>query len=218
MEILSLEHLRSVSKTEAIAELIKFNGIGVKTAACVSLFCLRKECFAVDTHVHRFCRWLRWVPDRATAEQTFNHCELHVPDHLKYGLHQLFIIHGKSCYRCKASTKAGSKDWVQCACPLEDLLDRGSGKMRLEKNQQSIDAFFREEGAAKGGDADEEKESQSIQQGVDVAAEAVLKPTPETGWGPEVVPVGVKLGNTDEAERESDSSSLSELSSGDFEE
>ncbi len=154
MEILSLDHLREVSKTDAIKALLKFHGIGVKTAACVSLFCLRKECFAVDTHVHRFCGWLGWVPKSATANGTFNHCELHVPDHLKYGLHQLFIIHGKTCYRCKASTKAGSKEWNKWQCPLEKLLDRGDEKMRRGTGQGGISRFLRGK-AATNGESDE---------------------------------------------------------------
>jgi len=144
MSILSLEHLRNLPTVEAIKEMIQFSGVGVKTAACVSLFCLRKDCFAVDTHVHRFCRWLGWVPQGEKDERrTFNHCELQVPAHLKYGLHQLFIIHGTTCFRCKADTKPGTKDWVKsAACPLEGLLHREKKADRVEKGQQQLTGFL----------------------------------------------------------------------------
>jgi endonuclease III len=122
---LSLEHCHHMTKEEAMAELIRFKGVGTKTAACVILFCLRKPCFAVDTHVHRFCQWLGWVPPRADRDKTFYHCERKVPDHLKYDLHHLFIRHGQTCFKCRSSTRPGTKDWVSSPdCPLESLLDR----------------------------------------------------------------------------------------------
>ena len=49
--VLSLDHHCSLDPEAAMNEFIKFPGIGVKTAACVILFCMRQPCFAVDTHV-----------------------------------------------------------------------------------------------------------------------------------------------------------------------
>lgn len=43
-------------------ELVSYPGIGPKTAACVLLFCLGRDSFAVDTHVFRLSRVLGWVP------------------------------------------------------------------------------------------------------------------------------------------------------------
>jgi len=48
---LSLDHLHGVSDGEAKRELMGFDGVGPKTASCVLLFCLRRDSFAVDTHV-----------------------------------------------------------------------------------------------------------------------------------------------------------------------
>jgi endonuclease III len=48
---LSLDHLHGVSDEEAKRELMEFDGVGPKTASCVLLFCLRRDSFAVDTHV-----------------------------------------------------------------------------------------------------------------------------------------------------------------------
>ncbi|RKU45367.1 hypothetical protein DL546_001534 [Coniochaeta pulveracea] len=125
---LSLDHMHAMTADEAITEFVRYPGIGVKTAACVVLFCLRIPCFAVDTHVHKFCVWLGWVPEKANELDTFNHGEFTVPDHLKYGLHQLFIRHGQQCFKCRKNTKPGTKAWENAPeCPLEHLLDRSKG-------------------------------------------------------------------------------------------
>jgi endonuclease III len=123
--LLSLEQLRDLTTTDAAMEaLVRYPGVGVKTAACVILFCLQIPCFAVDTHVHRICRWLKWVPENANETKTFQHCDAKIPAHLKYGLHQLFIRHGKTCIRCKGGSVHGSKEYNKSVCCLESLVDR----------------------------------------------------------------------------------------------
>ncbi|RYC63601.1 hypothetical protein CHU98_g2611 [Xylaria longipes] len=141
--ILSLDHLHGLSADEAMLQFTKFPGIGVKTAACVILFCLQRPCFAVDTHVHRFSRWLGWAPLKADENDTFSHLEVRCPNHLKYGLHQLFIHHGKHCGRCKMSTVEGTKDWELVVCPLEHLLTRAKKmtKIRKKTKANSTDAI-----------------------------------------------------------------------------
>ncbi|KAI0201744.1 DNA glycosylase [Astrocystis sublimbata] len=131
--ILSLDHLHGLSADEAMRQFTKFPGIGVKTAACVILFCLQRPCFAVDTHVHRFSRWLGWAPPKADENDTFFHLEVRCPDPFKYGLHQLFIHHGKQCGRCKMSTVEGTKDWEAVVCPLEHLLVRAKKMTKVQK-------------------------------------------------------------------------------------
>ncbi|KAI0522254.1 DNA glycosylase [Xylaria bambusicola] len=136
--ILSLDHLLGLSVDEAMKQFTKFPGIGVKTAACVILFCLQQPCFAVDTHVHRFSRWLGWTPPKADENDTFSHLEVRCPDHLKYGLHQLFIHHGKQCGRCKMSTVEGTKEWETVVCPLEHLLVRGKRVTKVQKKPKKM--------------------------------------------------------------------------------
>ncbi|KAI0395601.1 DNA glycosylase [Xylariaceae sp. FL0594] len=131
--ILSLDHMRGLSADEAMREFTKYPGIGVKTAACVILFCLQIPCFAVDTHVHRFSKWLGWTPPKADENGTFSHLQVRCPDHLKYGLHQLFIRHGQTCSRCKANTAEGTKDWDAVVCPLEHLLTRSKKMSKARK-------------------------------------------------------------------------------------
>lgn len=133
---LSLDHLYYLPTYAAIAKFTTYPGIGVKTAACVSLFCMQRDCFAVDTHVFRLCKLLGWVPDQSAPEYvkakgeprvdrdpTFSHLEVRIPDNLKYDLHQLFIAHGKKCPRCRGGATANSAGW-QKGCPLDDLVDR----------------------------------------------------------------------------------------------
>lgn len=67
---LSLDHLHDANSTQVMEELVSFNGVGPKVASCVSAFCIGNDEMAVDTHVHRLCRKLGWVPDKATRDQT----------------------------------------------------------------------------------------------------------------------------------------------------
>ncbi|KAF9771595.1 hypothetical protein IL306_010744 [Fusarium sp. DS 682] len=123
-DVLSLDHIHGMAPDEAMQTLTKFPGIGVKTASCVILFCLQQPSFAVDTHVHRISGWLKWIPPKATRDQTFSHLEVRIPNHLKYGLHKLFVQHGRSCIRCRANTSEGSEEWNKSKCPLDGLMDR----------------------------------------------------------------------------------------------
>ncbi|GAA5907466.1 hypothetical protein JCM5296_006915 [Sporobolomyces johnsonii] len=59
---LSLDWLHELSDEEAMKELISFDLVGIKTASCVLLFCLSRDSFAVDTHIHRITQSLGWLP------------------------------------------------------------------------------------------------------------------------------------------------------------
>ncbi|RDW92485.1 hypothetical protein BP5796_01879 [Coleophoma crateriformis] len=126
--MLSMDYVFELTTEEAMTEMLKLPGIGVKTASCVILFCMKRPSFAVDTHVWRHCKWLGWVPPTATRDQTFSHCEVRIPDHLKYPLHQLFLRHGKTCGRCRAATGAGSVEWKNANCPIDHLMTRTEAK------------------------------------------------------------------------------------------
>lgn len=119
--VVSLDHLHLLSNDDAFAKLIKYPGVGPKTASCVLLFCLQRPSFAVDTHVFRLCKMLGWVPaNKATRNTTYAHCDVRIPDHLKYPLHKLLIKHGQSCENCRATgwqRRGGAKD-----CPLRNMM------------------------------------------------------------------------------------------------
>lgn len=125
-DVLSLDHYYSLPTYEAIFTFVKYPGIGVKTAACTALFCMQRDCFAVDTHVFRLAQWLGWVPTnnkKVGRDTTFSHLEVRIPDELKYDLHQLFIKHGKTCPRCRAATGESSSNWED-GCVIDHLVKR----------------------------------------------------------------------------------------------
>ncbi|KZF20805.1 DNA glycosylase [Xylona heveae TC161] len=165
--VLSLDHLHALSSDDALNELIKFPGIGPKTASCVLLFCMRRPSFAVDTHVFRLCKWLGWVPsDKATRNTTYSHCDVRIPDELKYPLHALFIRHGKTCPRCRASTGQSSEGWGK-GCPIEHLVKRSgkrkggadlspTKKRKRVKKEEESDEDEGEDDMALDGDDDED--------------------------------------------------------------
>lgn len=103
--VYSLDHLFAASNDDAMKELLAFQGVGPKTASCVLLFCLQRESFAVDTHVHRITGLLGWRPKDATRDETHAHLDVMIPDEDKYGLHILLIAHGRQCDECKAGGK-----------------------------------------------------------------------------------------------------------------
>ncbi|KAI4139642.1 MAG: hypothetical protein L6R39_006189 [Caloplaca ligustica] len=137
-DVLSLDHLHAMSDTDVFNHLLRYPGIGVKTSSCVSLFCLRRPSFAVDTHVFRLCQWLGWVPKTADRDKTFMHCEVRVPNELKYSLHQLLIMHGKKCPRCRAITGESSEGWNK-GCVIDHLVTRTGvrkgGESPVKKHQ-----------------------------------------------------------------------------------
>lgn len=170
--IISLDHLHLLSTDDAINKMLSYPGIGPKTASCVALFCLQRPSFAVDTHVFRLCQYLGWVPKTTKKGQpkvdrntTYSHCDVRIPDELKYPLHQLLIKHGKTCPRCRAVTGQTSAVWEE-GCPIEHLVRRhgakkggGSNADRKKakdaaavKDGESADG---EMGAASGTDDDE---------------------------------------------------------------
>ncbi|MCO5598781.1 hypothetical protein L7F22_052880 [Adiantum nelumboides] len=112
---LSLNHLHGADARTVMEELVSFNGVGPKVASCVAMFALGLSEMAVDTHVHRLCRKLGWVPDKATRDQTYYHLAARIPDDLKYALHVLLIKHGKACAACSArgfaTDRYASPDW-----------------------------------------------------------------------------------------------------------
>ncbi|KAF2847778.1 DNA glycosylase [Plenodomus tracheiphilus IPT5] len=171
--IVSLDHLHTLSSEDAFTALTKYPGIGPKTASCVLLFCLQRPSFAVDTHVFRLCKWLGWVPPPGdsrglapggkgtfvgpTRNSTYAHCEVRVPDDLKYPLHQLLIKHGKACPRCRAITGEGSDGWEK-GCPIEHLVKR-DGVRKGEGEDSPVKGGAKKGKAKKGKKEIEEWES-----------------------------------------------------------
>lgn len=142
----SLDHLHSASTEDAYKEMLSFSGVGPKTASCVLLFCLRRESFAVDTHVWRITGLLGWRPKNAGREATQAHLEVRVPDLEKYPLHVLLVTHGKRCAECRAgpAKKPGG------GCELRRAF--GRGKMDGDEGAVRNEEGVKLEGAGGGHD------------------------------------------------------------------
>ena len=72
---LNLDFLQNASIEDARAWLVRFKGVGFKTAAIVLQFSLGKPAFPVDTHIYRVSGRLGLRPQKMTAEQTHMHLE-----------------------------------------------------------------------------------------------------------------------------------------------
>lgn len=136
---LNLQYIHKYKTSKALKALIRYPGIGPKTAACVVLFCLQRPCFAVDTHIFRICKWLGWVPEKANEITAFSHLDVKIPGELKYSLHQLFIKHGKECPRCRAITSPASADWAK-GCVIEHLVKRTGRKKAVPPSRKPTPA------------------------------------------------------------------------------
>jgi endonuclease-3 len=105
---LDLEFLRELPPAEAREWLMRFKGVGPKTAAIVMLFSLDLPSFPVDTHVYRLSGRLGLRPDSMSVEKAHDHlADLFPPDaytvaHLNIIRHGREICHARNpdCQRC----------------------------------------------------------------------------------------------------------------------
>ncbi len=108
----ALSYLKELSTEEAVRELLKFDGVGKKTAGVVLTFSLNKPYFPVDTHIHRITHRLRLVQRNEDPHDVMNGL---VPDKLKYQLHLHLIWHGRQT--CKARKPRCDQCVIADLCP-----------------------------------------------------------------------------------------------------
>jgi endonuclease-3 len=70
---LDLSFLKAMAPSEAHQWLVKFKGVGLKTAAIVLQFSLGIPAFPVDTHIYRVSFRLGLRPEKMTVEQAHAH-------------------------------------------------------------------------------------------------------------------------------------------------
>lgn len=97
---MDLDFLARMSLQEARELLLKIQGVGPKTAACVLLFSCDLPAFPVDTHVHRVSRRLGIIPPKMSANDAHLFLEAVVPPEEVYPFHVNLIRHGRQV--CKA--------------------------------------------------------------------------------------------------------------------
>jgi len=92
---LDLSFLSELPLQEARAWLMKFKGIGPKTAAIVLLFSLGRPAFPVDTHIYRVTGRLGLRPERMSVEEAHAHLERLFPPETYYAAHLNIIRLGR---------------------------------------------------------------------------------------------------------------------------
>jgi len=99
---------------DTIEELMKFPGIGVKTAKLIAHVLYDKPFIAVDTHIHRVSNRL-WIVKTTAPEKTSELLEKIIPDRYKDHAHHSLVLFGR--YYCKAVKPRCDE------CKLERLCD-----------------------------------------------------------------------------------------------
>jgi len=117
---LDLDFLAGLPLEEARAWLMKFDGVGPKTAAIVLLFSLNKPAFPVDTHIYRVSGRIGLRPAAMGVEQTHIHLERLFPPETYFPLHLNLIRLGRE--RCHPRAPNCS------ACPIKKWCNYGSGR------------------------------------------------------------------------------------------
>jgi len=112
---LDLRFLEDYSAEAAMAWLLKFKGVGPKTATIVLQFALGKPAFPVDTHIHRISGRLGLRPEKMSADQAHPHLAALFPPETYYAAHLNIIRLGREI--CAARKPACER------CPLQDLCD-----------------------------------------------------------------------------------------------
>ena len=103
---------------EEIEELIKFNGVGRKTANLVLAKGFNKPAICVDVHVHRIFNRIGYVKTK-TPEETEFALRAKLPKKYWLDINTLMVTHGQNV--CKP-TKPNCE-----ACPISEWCDRENG-------------------------------------------------------------------------------------------
>ena len=110
---LDLDFLKALPLEEARAWLMKFKGVGPKTAAIVLLFSLGRPAFPVDTHIYRVTGRLGLRPEGMSVEQAHPHLEALFPPEAYSAAHLNLIRLGREI--CAARKPDCPR------CPLADI-------------------------------------------------------------------------------------------------
>jgi endonuclease-3 len=114
---LDLSFLKEMPLEEARAWLMKFNGVGPKTAAIVLCFSLGRPAFPVDTHIYRVTGRIGLRPEKMTVEDAHRYLEAVFPPEAYYAAHLNIIRLGREI--------CGARKPNCSACPVKKLCDTG---------------------------------------------------------------------------------------------
>ncbi len=117
---LDIDFLKKMPVEDARTWLIKFRGVGPKTAAIVLLFSLEMPAFPVDTHVYRVTGRVGLRPEKISVEKAHPFLEGLFPPETYYAAHLNIIRLGREV--CKAR-KPNCKE-----CPLLEICNYGKAQ------------------------------------------------------------------------------------------
>ena len=132
----SLDHLINMKDEEILNELIKFPGIGVKTASCVLLFSVRRNVCPVDTHVHRTLNRIGIVKT-SSPDKTFYFINKSLPDTVAHSFHTNLIRLGREI--CKPANPNCKVCPVLSICKFENKNLDGNKKEYVENSFMLLD-------------------------------------------------------------------------------
>jgi endonuclease-3 len=112
---LDLRFLRRLPPDQALAWLMRFKGVGHKTASIVLLFSLGMPAFPVDTHIYRVSGRLGLLPARASLEQAHELLGRTFPPRTYSAAHLNLIRHGREV--CRARKPACPACVLRRLCP-----------------------------------------------------------------------------------------------------
>ena len=92
---LTLDFLRNKPSDQVRSWLLRFKGVGPKTAAIVMLFSLDLYAFPVDTHVNRVTKRLGLVPEKMTVSDAHRYLENVFVESHYYDVHLNMIKLGR---------------------------------------------------------------------------------------------------------------------------
>ena len=125
---LDLDFLKNMEPEEVRVWLLKFKGVGPKTAAIVMQFSLDMPAFPVDTHIHRVTGRLGIRPAGMSAEKAHDYLEQQLPPEAYYPAHLNIVRLGREiCHARKPDCPV---------CPLTDLCDYYSEQYLQEQHAE----------------------------------------------------------------------------------
>ncbi|HQT90827.1 MAG TPA: endonuclease III [Candidatus Kryptobacter bacterium] len=129
--------LISEERNSLIDRLRELNGVGYKTASCLSLFALGDDdAFPVDTHVHRVLNRIGIVREK-TPDKTYLAVRDFIPPGRGYEIHINLIRFGRKvctaqrpkCYDCVIFDVCGWKE--KCLDPPDEITSVDESKVRF---------------------------------------------------------------------------------------
>ncbi|KAM0235342.1 hypothetical protein ACHAP5_009737 [Fusarium lateritium] len=104
-----LQFLFNASDEDVIKEVVSYWGLGPKCAHCLMSICLKRDRFAVDTHIYRLSGLWGWRPSNASVESAQAHLDHRIPNEIKFLLHYEMIVHVSQTDIDRIKTKLAAK-------------------------------------------------------------------------------------------------------------